>query len=80
MERAANIWMNKWSLNNPGMDAHEAWLALTPETKGHLMAISDMELRIFENVRKKVLEALDAFHDPDSVKEPFREAVRNVKL
>jgi hypothetical protein len=47
-------------------------LSLSIETKSHLMNISEMEIRVTEEIRAKLLKTLDEYPAPESLKEPFR--------
>lgn len=80
MERAASQWMASWLKRHPDRDedaARSKWDSLSIETKSHLMNISEMEIRIIEEIRAKLLKTLDDYPAPETLKEPFRRQILN---
>lgn len=80
MERAANQWMVSWLKRHPDHDedaARSKWDSLSIETKSHLMNISEMEIRVTEEIRAKLLKTLDDYPAPETLKEPFRRRILN---
>ena len=80
MERAASQWMVSWLKRHPDRDedaARSKWDSLSIETKSHLMNISEMEIRIIEEIRAKLLKTLDDYPAPETLKEPFRRQILN---
>ena len=79
MERAANSWISKWIERHPDRDedtARSEWESLSIETRSHLMNINEMEIRITEEIRKKLLQTLADYPCQDYLKDPFREACK----
>ena len=75
MERTKNQWIVSWLQRHPDRDedtARSKWEALSIETKSHLMNISEMELRIIEEIRAKLLKTLKEYPAPEALKKPFR--------
>jgi hypothetical protein len=75
MERAKNQWITSWLERHPDRDedaARSEWDALSIELRCHLMNISEMEIRIIEEIRVKLLNFLDEYPAPETLKEPFR--------
>lgn len=65
----------QWLERHPDRDdvaARSEWDALSIELRCHLMNISEMELRITEEIRDKLLKTLDEYPAPETLKEPFR--------
>jgi hypothetical protein len=80
MERAKNQWMASWLKRHPDRDedaARSKWETLSIETKSHLMNISEMEIRIIEEIRIKLLKTLDEYPAPATLKEQFRRRILN---
>jgi len=78
MDRAANQWMASWLKRHPDRDedaARSKWESLSIETKSHLMNISEMEIRVTEEIREKLLKTLDEYQAPETLKEPFRRRI-----
>lgn len=78
MERAASQWMASWLKRHPDRDedaARSKWDSLSIETKSHLMNISEMEIRVTEEIRAKLLKTLDDYPAPETLKEPFRQRI-----
>jgi hypothetical protein len=79
MERAKNQWMASWLKRHPDRDedaARSKWETLSIETKSHLMNISEMEIRIIEEIRVKLLKTLDEYPAPETLKHLFVEALK----
>jgi hypothetical protein len=79
MERAKNQWMASWLKRHPDRDedaARSKWETLSIETKSHLMNISEMEIRIIEEIRVKLLKTLDEYQAPEALKNLFVDAVK----
>lgn len=80
MERAANQWKASWLERHPDRDedaARSAWESLFIETKAHLMNISEMEIRVTEEIRAKLVKTLNEHPAPEMLKEPFRRRILN---
>jgi hypothetical protein len=78
MERAETQWIAYWLEKHPDRDAdsaRSAWESLYIEVKMHLMAVSDKEIRITEEIRAKLLATLEEYSAPEYLKEPFRKAL-----
>lgn len=72
--------MASWLKRHPDRDedaARSKWDSLSIETKSHLMNISEMEIRIIEEIRAKLLKTLDDYPAPETLKEPFRRQILN---
>jgi len=79
MERTANNWIANWLKRHPDRDedaARSKWETLSIETKSHLMNISEMEIRIIEEIRVKLLKTLDEYPAPETLKHLFVEALK----
>jgi hypothetical protein len=79
MERAKNQWIASWLKRHPDRDedaARSRWETLSIETKSHLMNISEMEIRIIEEIRVKLLKTLDEYRAPEALKNLFVDAVK----
>jgi hypothetical protein len=79
MERAKNQWMASWLKRHPDRDedaARSRWETISIETKSHLMNISEMEIRIIEEIRVKLLKTLDEYPAPETLKNLFVDAVK----
>jgi len=75
MERAKNQWMASWLKRHPDRDedaARSEWEGLSIDVRCHLMNISDMEIRITEEIRTKLMKTLDEYPAPETLKNPFR--------
>jgi hypothetical protein len=78
MDRAKNQWMASWLKRHPDRDedaARSKWDSLSIETKSHLMNISEMELRVTEEIREKLLKTLDEYQAPEALKSDFRNRI-----
>lgn len=76
MERAAVQWKASWLKRHPYCDedaAQSKWDSLTIEMRSHLMNISEMEIRIIEEIRVKLLKTLDDHPAPETLKKAFRD-------
>jgi hypothetical protein len=83
MDRAKNQWMASWLKRHPDRDedaARSKWETLSIETKSHLMNISEMEIRIIEEIRAKLLKTLDEYQAPATLKNLFVEAIECAKF
>jgi len=83
MDRAKNQWMASWLKRHPDRDedaARSRWETISIETKSHLMNICEMEIRIIEEIREKLLKTLDEYRAPDALKDIFVEAIECVKF
>jgi hypothetical protein len=81
MERAAKKWVANRLLSKPDEDeakARAVWDALSPEIKAHLMVISETDDKQTRVVATRLLAVLDAYTEPDHVKEPFKRAILNI--
>lgn len=70
--------MASWLKRHPDRDedaARSKWDSLSIETKSHLMNISEMEIRVIEEIRAKLLKTLDDYPAPETLKEPFRRRI-----
>jgi len=70
--------MASWLKRHPDRDedaARSKWESLSIETKSHLMNISEMEIRVTEEIREKLLKTLDEYQAPETLKEPFRRRI-----
>jgi hypothetical protein len=79
MDRAKNQWMASWLKRHPDRDedaARSRWETISIETKSHLMNISEMEIRIIEEIRVKLLKTLDEYPAPETLKHLFVEALK----
>lgn len=79
MERAATRWVSKWCELHPDHDegtARSVWEAFSVETRLHIMNINEMEIRITEDIRMKLLQTLADYPCADYLKNPFREACK----
>jgi hypothetical protein len=77
MERTEAQWVTNWLEKHPDRDedsARSEWESLSFEIRMYLMAISDKEIRITEEIRAKLLATLDEYPAPEALKEPFRKA------
>jgi len=59
--------------------AEAAWTALTPETKGILLALQVKEEQMVEDIRVGLLATLASYQGIKSIKERFAEAIRGVE-
>jgi hypothetical protein len=78
MERAETQWIADWLEKHPDRDedsARSAWESLYIEVKMYLMAVSDKEIRITEEIHAKLLVTLEEYPAPEYIKEPFRKAL-----
>ena len=83
MERAANQWMASWLKRHPDSDedaARSKWESLSIETKSHLMNISEMEIRVTEEIREKLLKTLTEYPAPEALKDMFVVAIECVEV
>ena len=79
MDRAKNQWMASWLKRHPDRDedaARSKWETISIETKSHLMNICEMEIRIIEEIRAKLLKTLDEYPAPATLKNLFVEALK----
>jgi hypothetical protein len=78
MERTEAQWVTNWLEKHPDRDedsARSEWESLSFEIRMYLMAISDKEIRVTEEIRAKLLATLDEYPAPEALKEPFRKAL-----
>jgi hypothetical protein len=78
MERTEAQWVTNWLEKHPDRDedsARSEWESLSFEIRMYLMAISDKEIRVTEEIRAKLLATLDEYPAPETLKEPFRKAL-----
>ena len=78
MERTEAQWVTNWLEKHPDRDedsARSEWESLSFEIRMYLMAISDKEIRVTEEIRAKLLAPLDEYPAPEALKEPFRKAL-----
>ena len=78
MERAETQWIADWLEKHPDRDedsARSAWESLYIEIRMYLMAVSDKELRITEEIRAKLLATLSEYPAPEYLKKPFSKAL-----
>ena len=83
MDRAKNQWMASWLKRHPDRDedaARSKWESLSIETKSHLMNISEMEIRVTEEIRAKLLKTLDDYPAPETLKDMFVVAIECVEV
>lgn len=70
--------MASWLKRHPDRDedaARSKWESLSIETKSHLMNISEMEIRVTEEIRLKLLKTLDEYQAPETLKADFRSRI-----
>jgi hypothetical protein len=70
--------MASWLKRHPDRDedaARSKWETLSIETKSHLMNICEMEIRIIEEIRAKLLKTLDEYPAPEALKSDFRNRI-----
>jgi hypothetical protein len=82
MNRVRDLWIEDWLDKHPDYepdDAIRAWEAVSPENKGHLLAIDESRHRAFINIQTKLLKELDNFPELPAIKEPFRRAIMNLQ-
>jgi hypothetical protein len=78
MERAETKWIADWLEKHPDRDedsARSEWESLSFDIRMYLMAISDKEIRVTEEIRAKLLVTLDEYPAAEYIKEPFRRRI-----
>jgi hypothetical protein len=78
MERTETQWIANWLEKHPDRDedsARSEWESLSFDIRMYLMAISDKEIRITEEIRAKLLATLDEYPAPEYLKELFHKAL-----
>lgn len=88
LSRATYKHMCAWAISNFSSElkpeelwerAEAAWTALTPETKGILLALQVKEEQMVEDIRVGLLATLASYQGIKSIKERFAEAIRGVE-
>lgn len=82
MNRVRDLWIEDWLDKHPDQepeDAFRAWETVSPENKGHLLAIDESRRRAFISVQTKLVAELEKFSEFSAIKEPFRDAIMNLK-
>jgi hypothetical protein len=83
MERTETQWITNWLEKHPDRDedsARSEWEALSFDIRMYLMAISDKEIRITEEIRAKLLTTLDEYHGFPVIKKAFEDAIKSVQI
>jgi len=86
--RASYQYMAKWIVENfdpkLGPDenwdrADKAWNNLSPELKGYLMILSDMEVQSTADIRQGLLATLSGYQGTPIIKALFEDAIKSVR-